>query len=129
MTAPVARRVKQVDCYRCPMCDKPWEEESDAYACCHYGSDDVAWACGGDECDNGLHDTEQEAVDCARNVPDAACACSHLKTHHAVGSGTWKGCYDLDCRCPGYEGVPMTEQPFDGFELPARVTAVKGRLV
>lgn len=93
--------VKEVRCYRCQVCGKPWMDSLDASECC-LGLDDTAWACGNTKCDNhGVHDTEEEAEDCAAVTTD--CVCGHERRHHSVGSGSWPGCYDIDCRCSQFK--------------------------
>ncbi len=89
---------KLVDVYRCPSCDKPWQDRLDATDCCDaFG--DIAWACGTAHCpSDGLHETAAEANDCDN---PHECECGHMKGAHAL-QGQWNGCYDLDCRCAAY---------------------------
>lgn len=90
------RLTQKVRAYSCPSCRQLYFEKDEAYDCCEFGQD--AWTCSNIKCEAGLHKTEAEAEACGK--PDD-CECGHRKRHHAVTQG-WQGCYDIDCRCPGY---------------------------
>lgn len=100
-------KVRQVTAYRCPDCGQWCDTRWDAMEHCKdYITSGQAWACG-DSCDDGLHDTEEQATKCLVRSTDCT-DCGHLKKwHFLVANQAQTLCHEGTCSCREYVFEPV----------------------